>query len=84
MQDSNSEVIHELRDLLVQVAGINHNKVQPNARFVEDLGMDSLTMLELLLEAEERFGVEISQEDLPRLKSVGEFVQYLNSNATVK
>ena len=60
--------------------GVDENKVTPNARFREDLEADSLDLVELIMEFEEKFGGEISDEEAQKITTVGEAVTYLGAH----
>jgi acyl carrier protein len=57
--------------------GVNASQVTPNASFVEDLGADSLDLVELVMAFEEKFGAEIPDEDAEKLTNVGAVNEYL-------
>ena len=59
------------------ITGIKTEQVVPNASFVDDLDIDSLSMVEVAVAAEERFGVRIPDEALAKLKTVGDAVSFI-------
>ena len=68
----------QVKDIIVEKLGISDpNKVTMNARFREDLEADSLDLVELIMEFEEKFGGEISDEDAQKITTVGEAVSFL-------
>jgi len=67
-----------LKTLIVELLGVNPDQVTPEAKFIEDLGADSLDQVELVMAAEEEFGVEITDEDAEKLPTVGEAVTHLD------
>jgi len=64
----------ELRALVAEIAEVERDKVTDEARFVEDLGMDSMMALEILAAIEERYRIQIPEEILPKLTSLKEAV----------
>jgi len=64
----------ELRALVAEIAEVEQDKVTDEARFVEDLGMDSMMALEILAAIEERYRIQIPEEILPKLTSLKEAV----------
>ena len=71
----------KVRDIIVETLICDADKVTPDARLAEDLEADSLAAVELSMALEEAFGVSISDEDLPTLKTVGDVVKYLEDHA---
>jgi acyl carrier protein len=67
-----------VRGIVVELLGVDPEKVVPTARFREDLEADSLDLVELIMKFEEEFGGEISDEDAQKITSVGEAVLYIN------
>jgi acyl carrier protein len=83
MLNSDSESLQKLSELLKKVSGIPLGQVSESSRFVEDLGLDSLEMMELLFEAEETFScpIEIPTEQLVNIVTVGDLLEVLKSEA---
>jgi acyl carrier protein len=67
----------EVIDIVVEQLGVDKNDVSTEKSFVEDLNADSLDLTELIMTFEERFGIEISEEDAEKLKTVGDVIAYL-------
>ena len=67
----------EVIDIVVEQLGVDKNDVSMEKSFVEDLNADSLDLTELIMTFEERFGIEISEEEAEKLKTVGDVVSYL-------
>lgn len=72
-----SEVFEKVKEIIVDRLGVDGSKVTIEARFREDLEADSLDLVELIMEFEDRFGGEISDEDAQAIKTVGQAVDYL-------
>lgn len=66
-------------DIIVERLGVNKEQVTPEASFIEDLGADSLDIVELVMGFEEEFGESIPDEDAEKLKKVGDVIEYLKS-----
>ncbi|MBN1668099.1 MAG: acyl carrier protein [Anaerolineales bacterium] len=73
----NQEVFEKVKEIIVELLDIDEDKIVPEARFREDLEADSLDLVELIMEFEERFGSEISDEDAQTITTVGEAVNYI-------
>ena len=74
---SREEIVSGLAEVLEEVAGTPADKVKPEAAFDKDLDVDSLTMVEVVVACEERFGVRIPDEALESLRTVGDAVDYI-------
>jgi acyl carrier protein len=66
-----------VKEIIVEQLGVNGEQVLPEARFIEDLGADSLDTVELVMAFEEEFGVEVPDEDAEKLQTVGTVIEYL-------
>lgn len=66
-----------VREIIVNELGVESEKVNSAASFVEDLGADSLDTVELVMAFEEEFGIEIPDEDAENLQTVGDAIRYL-------
>lgn len=73
-----ADVRERVQNIVVDLLGVDSDRVIPTARFREDLEADSLDLVELIMAFEEEFGGEISDEDAQRITSVGEAVDYIN------
>jgi acyl carrier protein len=71
------EILTGLADIVNEVAGVPASDVQPEKSFVDDLDIDSLSMVEVVVAAEERFGVKIPDDDVKGLRTVGDAVSYI-------
>ena len=66
-----------VKDIIVEQLGVNSDQVTPDAKFIEDLGADSLDIVELVMALEEEFGHEIPDEQAEKLLTVGDVVKYI-------
>ena len=69
-----------VRGIVVELLGVDPERVTPAARFREDLEADSLDLVELIMKFEEEFGGEISDEDAQKITSVGDAVTYIDTH----
>lgn len=72
-----ASIEEKVRDIIVTELGASPDKVVPEAKFVEDLGADSLDTVELVMAFEEEFGIEVPEEETDKLMSVGAVVSYI-------
>jgi acyl carrier protein len=75
-----SDTFTDVQAVIVELLGVEGDKVTPEARFKEDLEADSLDLVELIMAFEEKFGGEISDEDAQKITTVGEVVAYINEH----
>ena len=73
-----ADTIEDVRAIIVELLGVDAEKVVPEAKFREDLEADSLDLVELIMAFEEKFGGEISDEDAQQITTVGEAVAYID------
>ena len=71
------ELFEKIQEIIVEQLGVDEDKVTMEARFREDLEADSLDLVELIMEFEDVFGGEISDEEAQQIRTVGEAVTYL-------
>jgi acyl carrier protein len=72
------ELFERIKEIIVNQLGVEPDKVVMEARFKEDLEADSLDLVELIMEFEDVFGGEISDEEAQKIKTVGQAVEYLS------
>lgn len=77
---STEEIRAGLAEILHEVADVSADDVSDDKSFTDDLDVDSLSMVEVAMAAEEKFGVKIPDEELPKLKTVGDAVSYIDNN----
>lgn len=73
------EVFDQVKAIIVDKLGVDESKITLDARFREDLEADSLDLVELIMEFEEKFGGEISDDEAQKITTVGEAVTYLRA-----
>ncbi len=69
----------KVKDIVLDKLGTEENKITEAASFMDDLGADSLDTVELIMEMEEEFGIEIPDEEAEKLATVGDAVSYIDS-----
>lgn len=67
----------KVKEIIVDQLGIDADKVTPEASFVDDLGADSLDLVELVMSLEEEYGIEVPDEDAEKIVTVNDIVEYL-------
>ncbi|RLB04207.1 MAG: acyl carrier protein [Deltaproteobacteria bacterium] len=67
----------KVKELIVQQLGVSESEVVPEAKFVDDLGADSLDLVELVMALEDEYGIEIPDEDAEKIVTVGDAIKYI-------
>jgi acyl carrier protein len=67
----------KMKELIVQQLGVSESEVVPGAKFVDDLGADSLDLVELVMALEDEYGIEIPDEDAEKIVTVGDALKYI-------
>ena len=75
-----ADVESRVRDIISEQLGVAANEVTPEASFIEDLGADSLDIVELVMALEEEYGMEISDEDAEKIRTVKDVVDYIQAH----
>jgi acyl carrier protein len=78
---SSEEILAGLAEIVEEVAGVSAADVTADKSFTDDLDIDSLSMVEIAVQAEDKFGVKIPDDELANLKTVGDAVDYIAKNA---
>jgi len=73
-----ADVKEKVKNIIINQLGVNEEEVTEEASFIEDLGADSLDIVELVMQFEEEFGIEIPDEDAEKIKNVGEAIKYIS------
>lgn len=74
---SEKSVEEKVKSIIIEQLGVNPEQVTSAAKFIEDLGADSLDVVELVMAFEEEFSVEVPDEDAEKLLTVGDVVKYI-------
>ena len=74
------DIYSKVKEIVVEQLGVEEEEVNEQASFVDDLGADSLDIVELVMALEEEFDLEIPDEDAEKIKTVGDAVSYIKEN----
>lgn len=77
MAAAREEIFEQVKEVLVEKLGVDESEIVESASFQEDLDADSLDLVELIMELEDRFGVKIPNEDAEKIQTVGQAVDYV-------
>jgi acyl carrier protein len=69
-----------VKEIIVEQLGVSENEVVPEAKFIDDLGADSLDLVELVMALEEEYGIEISDEEAEGILTVGDAIEYIKAH----
>ncbi|MDK2807774.1 MAG: acyl carrier protein [Clostridiales bacterium] len=73
-------MLEKMKEIIVEGLGVQPEEVVTGARFKEDLGADSLDLFEMVMSLEEEFGVEIPTEELEKMSTVGDVMNYIEEH----
>ncbi len=76
------ENFDKLKEILVDVLGVKIEDIKSESKFVDDLGADSLDLVELIMSFEDKFSIEISDEEAEKIISVKDALDYINSHTS--
>ena len=77
---TDQEILDALRSIVSEIAGIDESAIDADKSFVDDLDIDSLSMVEVVMAAEDKWGVKIPDSEVKNLKTVGDAVAYIAAN----
>ena len=75
-----ASIADRVKGIVVEQLGVSADQVSDEAKFVDDLGADSLDTVELIMALEEEFGTEIDDDDAEKLQTVQDVIQYIENN----
>ena len=78
---SEKSVEARVKEIIVEQLGVNADQVTPDAKFIEDLGADSLDTVELVMAFEEAFDIEIPDEDAEKIRTVKDAIEYIDKHS---
>jgi acyl carrier protein len=78
---TNEEILPDLASIVEEVAGVDAAEVTAEKSFVDDLDIDSLSMVEIAVQAEDKFGVKIPDDELAKLTTVQDAVDYISNHS---
>ncbi|MGI5853297.1 MAG: acyl carrier protein [Bacillota bacterium] len=73
------QMFEQVRDIVAEQLSVDKNQVTMESRFIEDLGADSLDMVELVMAFEEKLGIQIADEDAENIQTVGDAVKFIEA-----
>ena len=76
-----ADITAKVKEIIVNKLGVDEGQVTPEASFTNDLGADSLDTVELVMESEKAFNLQIPDEDAEKIASVGDAIKYIQSKA---
>ena len=79
---SDKSIADRIKEIIVEQLGVNADQIKPEAKFIEDLGADSLDIVELVMALEEEFGTEIPDEEAEKLQTVGDVAKFIEDIQT--
>ena len=77
---SSEEIFEKVRDIIVEQLGVDKETVTTESSFIDDLGADSLDIVELIMALEEEFDTEIPDEDAEKISTVNDVIEYIKEN----
>ncbi len=77
-----SAVADKVKSIIAEQLGVKKEEVTDGAKFIDDLGADSLDTVELVMALEEEFGIEVPDEDAEKMTTVGDAIKYIETKAT--
>jgi acyl carrier protein len=78
---TDQEILDALRSIVSEIAGIDESAIDADKSFVDDLDIDSLSMVEIAMEMDSKLGVGIPDEELKNIKTVGDAIAYVKANS---
>ena len=81
IQMADASIEEKVKNIIVEQLGVGEDQVKPEAKFIEDLGADSLDTVELVMAFEEEFDITVPDEDAEKLTSVGEVIAYIEEQS---
>ena len=79
---ADASIEEKVKNIIVEQLGVSEDQVKPEAKFIEDLGADSLDTVELVMAFEEEFDITVPDEDAEKLTSVGEVFAYIDEKSS--
>lgn len=73
-------VAEKVKKMIVEQLGVSEAEVIPEAKFIDDLGADSLDIVELVMALEDEYGIEIPDEDAEKIETVGDAIKYIEEH----
>lgn len=77
---NSDEIFDKVKEIIIEQLGVTESSITPEASFIDDLGADSLDIVELIMALEEEFDLEIPDSDAEKVVTVGDVVEYIKDN----
>ena len=77
---SNDEILNKIKKIVIEKLDVSESKITEDAKFIDDLGADSLDTVELIMQFEEEFELEIPDEEAEKILSVKNALEYISAN----
>ncbi|HOW55156.1 MAG TPA: acyl carrier protein [Syntrophorhabdaceae bacterium] len=77
-------VTEKVKKMIVDQLGVSESEVVPEAKFIDDLGADSLDIVELIMALEDEYSIEIPDEDAEKMETVGDSIKYIEDRLAGK
>ena len=77
---NSDEIFDNVKEIIIEQLGVTESAITPEASFIDDLGADSLDIVELIMALEEEFDLEIPDSDAEKVVTVGDVVEYIKDN----
>jgi acyl carrier protein len=77
-------ITEKVKKMIVEQLGVSEAEVIPEAKFIDDLGADSLDIVELIMALEDEYGIEIPDEDAEKMETVGDAIRYIEEHLVNK
>ncbi len=74
-----AQILEKIREIVVEELGVSADKVTEQSRFIEDLGADSIGVMELVMKMEDAFDIQIPDQDIEKIRTVGDAIDYILS-----
>jgi acyl carrier protein len=74
------ENFDKIKEILVDVLGVDEDDIKPESKFIDDLGADSLDLVELIMSLEDKFNIEISDEEAEKIATVKDAMDYIDAS----
>ncbi len=71
----------KIKKIIAEQLGVDEGEITPESHFIDDLGADSLDTVELVMQLEEEYGLEIPDQDAEKLQTVGDAIKYIDKNS---
>ena len=73
-------IAEKVKQMIVEQLGVSESEVKSEAKFIDDLGADSLDIVELIMALEDEYGLEIPDEDAEKMETVGDAIRYIEEH----